>query len=92
MSEQTDGRSLVGGYSCRDVPGQFTWEDGVLTTAVREGHWLLIEDVDMAPADVTATLVPLTGEKHETGYSSVINNRPVTFSITLPEPTLLSIR
>ena len=68
MSEQTDGRSLVGGYSCRDVPGQFTWEDGVLTTAVREGHWLLIEDVDMAPADVTATLVPLTGEKHEMSY------------------------
>ena len=59
MSDQTDARSLVGGYSCRDVPGQFQWEDGVLTTAVKNGHWLLVEDVDLAPADVLATLIPL---------------------------------
>ena len=59
MSDQTDARSLVGGYSCRDVPGQFRWEDGVLTTAVKQGHGLLAEDADLAPADVTATLIPL---------------------------------
>ena len=31
MSDRTDGRSLVGGYSCHDVPGNFNWEDGILT-------------------------------------------------------------
>jgi midasin len=31
MSDRTDGRSLVGGYTCHDVPGNFNWEDGVLT-------------------------------------------------------------
>ena len=31
MSDRTDGRSLVGGYTCHDVPGNFSWEDGVLT-------------------------------------------------------------
>jgi midasin (ATPase involved in ribosome maturation) len=31
MSDRTDGRSLVGGYTCHDVPGNFNWEDGILT-------------------------------------------------------------
>jgi midasin len=34
MSDRTDGRSLVGGYTCHDVPGNFSWEDGVLTKYV----------------------------------------------------------
>ena len=34
MSDRTDGRSLVGGYTCHDVPGNFNWEDGVLTRYV----------------------------------------------------------
>ena len=48
MSDQLDGRSMIGGYSCRDVPGQFQWEDGVATKAVENGKWLIIEDADQA--------------------------------------------
>ena len=48
MSDQLDGRALIGGYSCRDVPGQFQWEDGVATKAVEQGKWLLVEDADQA--------------------------------------------
>ena len=48
MSDQLDGRALIGGYTCRDVPGQFQWEDGVATKAVENGKWLLVEDADQA--------------------------------------------
>ncbi|GCA65529.1 midasin, partial [Kipferlia bialata] len=54
----------VGCYVCDDVPGQFKWQDGPLTRAVREGEWVLFEDVDMAPPDVLSALRLLldTGE------------------------------
>ena len=57
MSDQTDSRLLVGLYRCTDIPG-------LLTRAVTQGTWLLIEDIDRAPADVLALLTPLvqTGE------------------------------
>ena len=48
MSDQMDGRALIGGYSCKDVPGQFHWEDGVATKAAEGGKWLLVEDADQA--------------------------------------------
>jgi len=31
MSDRTDSRALIGGYACHDVPGRFSWEDGILT-------------------------------------------------------------
>ena len=88
MSDQTDARSLIGGYSCRDVPGQFRWEDGVLTTAVKHGHWLLIEDADLAPSDVLATLIPLI-ELRQLHVSSrgVILNAAAEFQLFLTRRT-----
>ena len=35
------------------------WQPGVLTQAVLEGHWLLLEDLDYAPMDVVSVLVAL---------------------------------
>ena len=59
ITDQTDGRSLLGGYACSRVPGRFIWKSGPLTEAVTKGHWLLIEDIDQAGLDVMATLLPL---------------------------------
>ena len=59
MNDQVDGKSLLGSYSCNEVPGQFTWVNGSITKAVINGHWLLIEDVDQAPPDVLSALEPL---------------------------------
>lgn len=59
MNDQVDGKSLLGSYSCHEVPGQFTWTNGIITKAVINGHWLLIEDVDQAPPDVLSALEPL---------------------------------
>jgi len=50
---------LVGVYRCTEVPGEFIWQPGVLTTAVQEGYWVLLEDLDYAPVDVISLLLPL---------------------------------
>ena len=59
LNEQTDAKMLVGIYTTATKPGQFEWRPGVLTTAVREGRWLLIEDLDRAPNEVLSTILPL---------------------------------
>lgn len=59
LNEQTDAKMLIGLYSTNSKPGSFQWRPGVLTTAVKEGRWVLIEDLDRAPTEVLSTLLPL---------------------------------
>ncbi|KAK4141659.1 uncharacterized protein C8A04DRAFT_13882 [Dichotomopilus funicola] len=59
LNEQTDAKMLLGLYTTDAKPGSFQWRAGVLTTAVREGRWVLIEDLDRAPTEVMSTLLPL---------------------------------
>ncbi|KAF8466620.1 hypothetical protein BDZ91DRAFT_848756 [Kalaharituber pfeilii] len=66
LGDQTDAKSLIGAYTSGDTPGTFEWRPGVLTTAVREGRWVLVEDIDKAPTEVLSILLPLMehGELH----------------------------
>ncbi|PIA95046.1 Midasin [Cercospora beticola] len=64
LNEQSDAKILLGLHTTGDVPGTFTWKPGVLTTAVQEGRWVVIEDLDKAPNEVLGTLLPLI-EKRE---------------------------
>ncbi|KAF2015300.1 P-loop containing nucleoside triphosphate hydrolase protein [Aaosphaeria arxii CBS 175.79] len=59
LNEQSDAKLLVGMYTTGAKPGTFSWRPGVLTTAVREGRWIFIEDLDRAPNEVISTLLPL---------------------------------
>jgi midasin len=59
LNEQSDAKLLVGMYATGAKPGTFSWRSGVLTTAVKEGRWILIEDLDRAPNEVISTLLPL---------------------------------
>ncbi|KAI9799096.1 MAG: hypothetical protein M1833_004290 [Piccolia ochrophora] len=63
LNEQTDAKLLIGMYVAAS-PGTFTWRPGVLTTAVKEGRWVIIEDVDRASTEVMSVLLPLL-EKRE---------------------------
>lgn len=63
LNEQTDAKTLVGMYTNAKAQGTFVWRPGVLTTAVMEGRWLLIEDLDRAPAEIVSTLLPLIERK-----------------------------
>ncbi|USP77584.1 Midasin [Curvularia clavata] len=59
LNEQSDAKLLIGMYTTGTKPGTFSWRPGVLTTAVREGRWIFIEDLDRAPNEVISTLLPL---------------------------------
>lgn len=59
LGDQTDSKVLLGQYRCTDIPGEFVWQPGVLTEAVMNGYWLLLEDIDTATQDVCAILTNL---------------------------------
>jgi midasin len=59
LNEQTDAKMLIGMYATDTTPGSFTWRAGVLTTAIREGRWVFIEDFDRAPNEVISVILPL---------------------------------
>ncbi|KAF2112738.1 hypothetical protein BDV96DRAFT_580311 [Lophiotrema nucula] len=59
LNEQSDAKLLIGMYATGAKPGTFSWRPGVLTTAVKEGRWIFIEDLDRAPNEVISTLLPL---------------------------------
>lgn len=59
LNEQSDAKMLIGMYTSGSTPGTFVWRAGTLTTAVREGRWLFIEDLDRAPNEIISTLLPL---------------------------------
>ncbi|KAI9206667.1 P-loop containing nucleoside triphosphate hydrolase protein [Polychytrium aggregatum] len=64
LGDQTDSKVLLGTYVCTSTPGSFRWQPGVLTTAVSEGRWVLIEDIDLAPMEVVSVLIPLLETRH----------------------------
>ncbi|KAI5796399.1 hypothetical protein DFH27DRAFT_115210 [Peziza echinospora] len=66
LGDQTDAKLLIGSYTSGATPGSFEWRPGVLATAVREGRWVLVEDIDKAPTEVLSVLLPLMerGELH----------------------------
>ncbi|KAJ2180783.1 AAA ATPase midasin, partial [Coemansia sp. RSA 551] len=59
VSGNMDAKVLLGNYVTTQRAGDFEWRAGLLTTAVTQGSWVLIENVDLAPADVVQTLQPL---------------------------------
>ncbi|KAF8635894.1 hypothetical protein AX15_000074 [Amanita polypyramis BW_CC] len=55
-----DPRALLGSYvSSPTSPGTFEWKEGVLVRAMREGRWVVFEDVDKASSEVLGTIRPL---------------------------------
>ncbi|CAN3377160.1 hypothetical protein DIURU_003588 [Diutina rugosa] len=66
LGEQTDSKLLLGTYTSGDTPGTFVWRAGVLTTAVTEGKWVVIEDIDHAPTEVLSVLLTLLEKRQLT--------------------------
>jgi midasin len=63
IDEETDSKTLLGSYVATDIPGEFVWMAGPLTSAARLGRWVLIEDVDRCPEEIQASLIRLLEER-----------------------------
>lgn len=59
LNEQTDAKSLIGIYTSSSDGAGFKWQPGILTEAIQQGRWILIEDIDRAPAEVMGVLRPI---------------------------------
>lgn len=59
LNDQSDAKLLVGLYTAGPDPGSFQWRPGILTSAVTEGHWVFIEDLDRVPVEIMSVLMPL---------------------------------
>ncbi|KAJ7432805.1 P-loop containing nucleoside triphosphate hydrolase protein [Mycena galericulata] len=55
-----DPRSLLGSYiSSPTQPGTFEWKEGVLVRSMRQGRWVVFEDIDRGSSEVLGVLKPL---------------------------------
>jgi len=63
IDEETDSKTLLGSYVATDIPGEFVWMAGPLTSAARQGRWVLIEDVDRCPEEIQSSLIRLLEER-----------------------------
>ncbi|KAL6927592.1 hypothetical protein ACO0SA_004214 [Hanseniaspora valbyensis] len=59
LGEQTDAKLLLGTYTSGSKPGTFEWKNGVLTTAIKEGKLVVVEDINKAPTEVLSVLLSL---------------------------------
>ena len=59
LNEQTDAKSLLGIHTSSTDGNSFIWQPGVLTKAMQQGRWVLIEDIDRAPTEVMGVLRPI---------------------------------
>ncbi|ETN39269.1 uncharacterized protein HMPREF1541_05492 [Cyphellophora europaea CBS 101466] len=71
LNEQTDAKSMIGLYMSSSTGDSFVWQPGVLTRAMQQGRWVLIEDIDRAPAEVLGVLRPVI----ESGSLFIPNRR-----------------
>ncbi|KAJ6531011.1 hypothetical protein B0H10DRAFT_2171534 [Mycena sp. CBHHK59/15] len=55
-----DPRSLLGSYvSSPTQPGTFEWKEGVLVRSMRQGRWVVFEDIDRGSSEVLGVIKPL---------------------------------
>ena len=53
--EHTDLAEYMGSY-VSDDKGRLTFQEGVLVQAVRAGHWLVLDELNLAPSEVLEAL------------------------------------
>ena len=63
LDDKLDSKSLLGSYVCGTTPGEFCWQDGPLTQAVKKGLWLVLEDIDYASFELVSALQTLLQER-----------------------------
>ncbi|KAH9381513.1 hypothetical protein HPB48_005512 [Haemaphysalis longicornis] len=101
LGDQVDVHTLVGGYVCSQVAGQFAWREGPLARALRlpatetkchtafpleQGCWLLLEDLERASPDVRAAVPGLP--PRAAGFQLVATHREAGHLVTLATEAL----
>ncbi|XP_047493219.1 LOW QUALITY PROTEIN: midasin-like [Penaeus chinensis] len=62
--EHTDLQEYVGSYA-PDESGKLVFKHGVLVNAMRNGHWIILDELNLAPTDVLEALNRLLDDNRE---------------------------
>ncbi|CAJ1950871.1 unnamed protein product [Sphenostylis stenocarpa] len=62
--EHTDLQEYLGSY-ITDISGKLVFNEGVLVKAVRNGHWIVLDELNLAPSDVLEALNRLLDDNRE---------------------------
>ncbi|KAL4232858.1 AAA ATPase midasin [Mactra antiquata] len=62
--EHTDLQEYVGCYAA-DENGKLAFKEGVLVEAMRKGHWIILDELNLAPTDVLEALNRLLDDNRE---------------------------
>ncbi|VVB16038.1 unnamed protein product [Arabis nemorensis] len=62
--EQTDLQEYLGSYMT-DSSGKLIFHEGALVKAVRDGHWIVLDELNLAPSDVLEALNRLLDDNRE---------------------------
>lgn len=62
--EHTDLQEYIGTYMA-DVDGKLTFHEGVLVKAMRNGHWIILDELNLAPSDILEALNRVLDDNRE---------------------------
>lgn len=62
--EHTDLQEYIGTYMA-DVSGKLTFQEGVLVKAMRNGHWIILDELNLAPCDILEALNRVLDDNRE---------------------------
>lgn len=63
--EHTDIQEYLGTYVTDPKTGNLVFQEGLLVTAVRQGHWIVLDELNLAPTDVLEALNRLLDDNRE---------------------------
>lgn len=62
--EHTDLQEYVGSYIA-DLEGKLIFREGLLVEAMRKGHWIILDELNLAPTDVLEALNRVLDDNRE---------------------------
>jgi len=63
--EHTDIQEYIGSYLTDPTTGKLTFQDGILVRALRNGEWIVLDELNLAPTDVLEALNRLLDDNRE---------------------------
>ncbi|XP_039293225.1 midasin-like [Nilaparvata lugens] len=63
--EHTDLQEYIGAYAPDPVSGKLVFKEGVLVEAMRKGHWIILDELNLAPTDVLEALNRVLDDNRE---------------------------
>ena len=62
--EHTDLQEYIGTYMA-DINGKLTFQEGVLVKAMRNGYWIILDELNLAPSDILEALNRVLDDNRE---------------------------